>query len=191
MMRQEGMRGITLVELMVVITILAVVMGFASLGADVMRGARLSGVTQQLLADIQLSRSRAITHEAHGFGIRFQSATSYVVFRFNDCNDSRSYDANTCAGHTREEIDATVKQIAPSVVLKKTNPSTNFNNDILIYDPSGISRSGTWALGNMTILVKNGNDEIGMQCITISTTRVREGVWGWDHRAGVYKCLGT
>lgn len=43
----------------------------------------------------------------------------------------------------------------------------------------------------MTILVKNGNDETGMQCITISTTRVREGVWGWDKRAGIYKCLGT
>lgn len=88
-------------------------------------------------------------------------------------------------------MDATVKLIPAAVVLKKTNPSTNVNNDILIYDPSGVSRTATWALGNMTILVKNGNDETGVQCITISTTRVREGVWGWDHRAGVYKCLGT
>lgn len=188
---QGGMRGITLVELMVVIVILAVVLGLASMGADVIRGARLSGATQQLLADIQLSRIQAMTHDAHGFGIRFQSATSYVVFRFNDCNDSKSYDTNTCAGHTREEADTTVKRIPPSVVLKKTLPSTDFNNDILIYDPTGVSRSATGALGNMTILVKNDDDETGMHCITISTIRVREGVWGWDHIAGAYKCRGT
>jgi prepilin-type N-terminal cleavage/methylation domain-containing protein len=191
MMRQEGMRGITLVELMVVVAIVAVVMSFASMGSDMIRGARKSGVTQQLLADIQLSRIQAMTHDAHGFGIRFQSATSYVVFRFNDCNNDKSYDTNTCAGNSREEIDATVKQIPASVVLKKTNPSTNVNNDILIYDPSGVSRSATWALGNMTIIVKNDTDETGMQCISISTTRVREGVWGWDHSASQYKCLGT
>lgn len=190
MMREEGMRGITLVELMAVIAILAVITCLASMGADMMRSARLTGVTQKLLADIQRSRLRAMTHDAHGFGIRFQSATSYVVFRFNDCNDSKSHDTNACAG-SREEIDATVKLIPTTVVLKKTNPSTNVNNDILIYDPSGVSRTATWALGNMTILVKNGNDETGMQCITISTTRVREGVWGWDKRAGIYKCLGT
>ena len=190
-MKNKGMGGVTIVELMVVIAIMAVIMGLASMGADMIQGARLSGVTQQLLADIQFSRARAMTHDAHGCGIRFQSATSYVVFRFNDCNESNSYDINTCAGHTREEIDTTVKQIPASVVLKKTNPSGNFNNDILIYDPSGISRSATWALGNMTILIKNNADDNGMQCISISTTRVREGVWGWDHNASQFKCLGT
>lgn len=41
MIRQEGMKGITLVELLVVIAILAVIMGLDSMGADVIRSARL------------------------------------------------------------------------------------------------------------------------------------------------------
>jgi Tfp pilus assembly protein FimT len=191
MMRQEGMRGITLVELMVIIVIMAVIMGFASMGADVIRGARISRVTQQLLADIQLSRMRAVTHDAHGYGIRFQSATSYVVFRFEDCNESNSYNVNTCVGGSREESDARVKNLPVSVALRKTNPTSNFNDDILIFDPCGVSRNANWAFGNMTIIVRNATDQEGMKCISVSPTRVHEGVWGWDHRAGKYTCLGS
>ncbi len=190
MMRLEGMRGITLVELIVVIAIMAVLMGFASAGVEMIRGARVTGVTQRLLADIQIARIQAMTHDAHGYGIRFPSSTSYVVFRFDDCNDSNSYNVNTCDG-SREEADATVKNLPLSVALKKTNPTSNFNNDILIFDPCGVSRNANWAFGNMTIIVKNDTDQDGMKCISISATRVREGVWGWDHKASVYKCLGT
>ena len=120
-MRLEGMRGITLVELIVVIAIMAVLMGFASAGVNMIRGARVTGVTQQLLADIQTARIQAMTHDTRGFGIRFPSATSYVVFKFDDCNDDISYDLDTCNGLPRgNRRDGNKSSV--SVVLKKTNP---------------------------------------------------------------------
>jgi Tfp pilus assembly protein FimT len=189
MTSNQNHRGITIIELMAVMCILTVLLGFASIGTDLVSDARLRSATQGLLSDIQLSRIRAMTHDGRGYGIRFMSASSYVVFRFEDCNDSNSYEANGCAGGTREETNGTIKNIPPAVALKRQNPATDFNNNILIFDRNGVSRSATWAFGNMTIVVKNDVDQNGMKCITVSATRVREGVWGWDNHAGKYGCL--
>ncbi len=189
MMRNSGIKGFTMLELMVVICIMAVLMGFAYGGTDMVRRARISKVTQELLSDIQLARIQAMTQNAGGYGIRFQSATTYVVFRFEDCNENNSYEANGCAGGAREETSATVKNISSAVVLKRQNPTTDFNNKILIFDRNGISRSATGAFGNMTIVVKSDTDQNGMKCITISATRVREGIWGWDRHVGKYSCI--
>jgi prepilin-type N-terminal cleavage/methylation domain-containing protein len=71
MMRLKRMRGITLVELIVAVAIIAVLIGFASAGVEMIRGARVTGVTQQLLADIQTARMQAITHDVQGYGIPF------------------------------------------------------------------------------------------------------------------------
>jgi len=185
----QNQRGISIVELMVVICIMTVLMGFASMGTDLVRDARLRRVTQELLSDIQQARVRAMTREARGYGIRFQSSRSYVVFRFEDCNDDNTYDAGACGGNSREEADVSIKTISPEVVLKRQGVTDDFNNNILIFDRDGISRSATWAFGNMTIVVKNDADQAGIKCITVSATRVREGVWGWDRREHRDTCL--
>lgn len=177
MMRNKGISGLTLLELMIVMCIAFLLSGFAYLGTVLVRREQVSSITRELLADIHRARKNAITQEGKGFGIRFESSNSYVIFQFNDCNDDYKYDANSCGGGTREETKSVRRTITSSVVLSKTNMSQYFNNDIVIFDKLAFPRKADWGLGLMTILVRNNNDAGIIKCITISTNRVRESIW--------------
>ena len=110
--------GITLVELMVVIAIIAILAGIGTFGIDSVRRERLSSATRSLLADLQKARSDAMTSgptssipNMRGGGIRFSSATSYVVFTFNDSITNFGYDDDS------EEKNAQTVDLGSSVNL--------------------------------------------------------------------------
>lgn len=176
-MKTIGTRGITLLELLVIIVIMAIMAGFASMSTDLIRRERVSSATRELYADLQKARLDSMTQGGKGFGIRQESENSYVIFKFEDCNEDYSYDANTCSGGTREETEIMKKSLGSSVVLHKTNPGNDVNNDVRIFDRFGSPRWPSWGLGGITIVVGSVPDAGLTKCVTISTNRIREAVW--------------
>ena len=176
-MKIKKENGISLVELMVVISIVAILVGFTSVGRDVIRRGQVMSATRELLVDIQRARMNAITQDGKGFGIRFESPTTYVLFKFNDCNNDNSYDVDTCEGRTREENVVIRKTVKSDVIFSKTNIANTINNEILIFDRFGRPRQANWGMGMMTILVRHDQQPGFVKCVTISLNRVREAYW--------------
>jgi prepilin-type N-terminal cleavage/methylation domain-containing protein len=177
MMRIDRTKGFTLVELIVVIAIVAILVGFTSVGKDIIRRGQVMSTARELLVDIHRARMSAITQEGKGFGIRFESPISYVLFKFNDCDNDNSYDADTCEGKSREETIVMRRTIKSDVVLSKTNTANIIDNEILIFDRFGRPRQANWGMGMMTILVRHDHQPGFVQCVTISLNRVREAYW--------------
>ncbi len=175
-MKIGNRKGITLLELLMVIAIASVLSGFAFLGADMVQRERVDAATRELYADIQRVRLNSMTLEGKGYGIRFENAHSYVIFKFDDCNGDYTYDANTCANGTREEKEVLRRTLPPGVVLKKTNGSS-VANDVRIFDSIGAAHQANWGMGMMTILVMTKPDSGLARCISISMNRIRESTW--------------
>ncbi len=175
-MANGGSRGFTLLEMIVVISIVGTLSGMAYLGKDFINRERVSSITRELIADIQRARMDAITQRGLGVGIRFESSSSYVIFGFNDCNNDYDYDADTCSG-SREETEIMRKEIPPSVVLRKTNPFNSLDNEVVIFDKFGHPRRGNWGMGFMTILVRSESDEQYAKCVSISMNRILYKTW--------------
>lgn len=176
-MRIRTMQGNTLIELMVVVGIIAITVGLVSLGTNLIRRERVLSTTRELLADLQKARMDAMTKDSRGFGIRLESSRSYVLFRFNDCNEDSVYNDDTCPGNAPEEADVIRKTVPASVVLRKTNPTKETGNDVRIFDRFGSPRHPTGGLGGITILVRNVTDAEHIRCISVSTNRIREARW--------------
>ena len=92
-------KGMTLVELVIVLVIIAIVIAIASVGPGFISTERIKSTSRELLADLQYLRQSAMTQgpdntatELRGFGVRFESANSYHLFRFNDGNSNFMYD---------------------------------------------------------------------------------------------------
>ncbi len=175
-MAHGGSKGFTLLEMVVVIGIIGFLAVIAQLAWDVIDRERASSITRELLVDIQRARIDAITQRGKGVGIRFESAKSYILFEFNDCNDDYDYDENTCNG-SREETEIMRKTIPSPFSLHKTSLSNNLDNEILIFDKFGHPRQKNWGIGLMTILVSRESDLQLVKCIAISTNRVRQKIW--------------
>lgn len=173
----KNARGFTLLELMTVIAILAIIVGFTPLSMDMIRREQVASATRELIADLQRARIDAMTKDSRGFGVRFDSG-AYVIFQFNDCNDDYNYDINTCSGNTREEAHETVRVMPTSVVLKKSDTETDFNGDVRIFDRFGSPRWGkTGGLGGITVVVRNNKNANIARCIKLSVNRIIEGRW--------------
>jgi prepilin-type N-terminal cleavage/methylation domain-containing protein len=177
MMRKEQMRGLTLLELLLVIAIMAVIVGFVPLSADMIRRERVASAARVLYADIQKARLDAMTQGGMGFGIRLESPNSYVIFKFIDCNGDSTYDVNACSANGREETAVIRRILHPSLELHKTNPSTHVNNDVRIFDRFGTPRQANWGLGMITILIDNVAESEFVKCVSVSTHRMRESMW--------------
>ena len=176
-MKRDGMQGVALLEVLFIIGIIALLVGFTSKGADLVRRERVASATRELYADIQKARVDAMTQDGKGFGIRLVSHNTYVMFKFDDCNNDSNYDADTCANGTREETNIVKRELHPSVALHKTNPSTDVDDDVRIFDRFGSPRRSTGGLGGITIIIGNDQEADAIRCISISTNRIREGIW--------------
>jgi Tfp pilus assembly protein FimT len=176
-MKTDRMQGVALLELLFVIGIMVVLLGFTSQGMDMVRKERVANAARMLYADIHRARVDALTRGDSGFGIRLESQHSYVTFKFDDCNNDSNYDSSTCPGGTREETDIVKRDLHPSIVLHKTNLSTDVNNDVRIFDHDGIPRRPTGGMGGITILIGSNQDAGSTRCISISANRIREGFW--------------
>jgi prepilin-type N-terminal cleavage/methylation domain-containing protein len=175
-MKCHGSKGFTLLEVLIVICIAGILSGFTYLGKDILNRGKVMSVTNELLADIQSARMSAMTGDAPGVGIRFESATSYVIFEFTDCNNDFNYDLDTCSGF-REEGGAIKKEIPSPVVLLKNSHFDHPDNDIVIFDKFGHPRQKNWGMGLMTILIQDGTGSGVTRCISISMNRVKAKKW--------------
>lgn len=175
--RFSSTRGVTLLELIIVMAILAILVTLSSLGTDLIQRERVRSATRELLADLQRLRIDAMTRDARGAGIRFESSGSYVLFQFNDCNQDGNYDHDTCGGDGREEANAIVRTMPKSVILRKTNLVDNINGEVCIFDRFGTPRQKTGGFGIMTIIVRNERDPKIVRCVKLSVNRVIEGRW--------------
>ncbi|OGW29546.1 MAG: hypothetical protein A2X56_12990 [Nitrospirae bacterium GWC2_57_13] len=187
-MNRDNVRGVTLIEMLVTLSILAILAGLAGPGMDLVRNEQVAGVAKELVADIQRQRLDAMTgNSGKGFGIRFEASGTYVRFRFDDCNDDYTYDADGCEG--REEEGEAVKTVLPGTILLKKSDGSDFRNDVLIFDRRGTPRRNTWGFGNMTIIVNHASGMGVSKCIAVSMYRIRSGIWKWNDRSGRYDCF--
>ena len=185
-MYKNSMRGITIIEFITTVAIIAILASFASLGVDFVRKERVASVTRKLLADLQRQRVRAMTREGSGFGIRFATSSAYTLFTFHDCNGDYTYDVDTCEGD-REEAAIDLKILPATVVIKDSLAGNAFTDDILIFDRFGTPRSAGWALGWRTVIIEDVTKKWS-RCIVVSTNRIREGMGQWSAADGKYAC---
>lgn len=174
-MSKTGARGFTLLELLVVMLIITIIAGFASLSANLIRRERVAGVAREIYADLQKARMDAMTKDSKGFGIRLESANSYVLFKFNDCNDDYHYDPKGCEG-APEETETVRKTLHSSISILKKNMSS-FQDEVHIFDRFGRPRNDDWGMGNVSIVVKSSPDAGLAKCVVISDNRIREAIW--------------
>jgi type II secretory pathway pseudopilin PulG len=173
-MKTIGMRGVTLMELLVIILIMAVMAGFVSLSADMIRRERVASAARILYADLQKARLDAMTLDGAGFGIRIESPNSYVMFKFADCNGDYAYEPASCMSGISEEVQAENRTLDSSLQLRRTG---SMSSDVRIFDRFGIPRAANWGMGNVTFIVESVPDAGLAKCVSVSTNRIREGVW--------------
>lgn len=181
--RLNEQNGVTLLELLVVLAIVAVMVSIGSVGLDGWKKRRLMTATSDLLADLQFVRMSALTEssddpDARGFGLRFLANNQYKVFEFidsgttdftyqGDAEESDRYEKNLSGGITVESGTAT-----PLIDL-----NSGVDEAVLLYDKKGMRRSYNWSsvAGRTYVLRHPGVDTV--RCVTVAQVRIREGVW--------------
>jgi len=178
-------KGFTLIELMVVIAIIGIMVGIATLSMDFVKKEWVSSANKNLLADIQKARVDAMTTGSsttnpfvRGVGVRIETSSSYVFFIFNDCNENYTYDTTGCGGQREEVANAVTKTISSTVSLKLNNLTTDPNNTILIFDRLGTPRATDWTEIAAMNIITTSNANIGYRkCVMVTAYKIREGVW--------------
>jgi prepilin-type N-terminal cleavage/methylation domain-containing protein len=191
MMRHSSkeMRGFTLIEVLVVISIIAIMATFASLGMEFIRKEKVSSVTKDLVSDLQRLRIDALTQgpdsgagavmpNLRGFGMRLASTTSYVTFPFNDADSSFTY---TAIGEEVLSLKKT-KTVSSSIKIEIHNLP---EYPILIYDRMGVPTrymsDGTaeYMTEETDALILKVQDVSGTaaKCVKVTMNSIRQGAW--------------
>ncbi len=182
--------GFSLVELLIVISLIGIISSMATLGFEIVRRERLSNATKQVVADIQKARMDAViskqsTTVMTGAGIRFNTAasTAYVLFNFSD-----SAITDFAYSGTSEEANPREQDINSSLSLQiwPDDYSSNLYS-ILIYDTMGFPRrfkpDGTAVPDDSdptqkpVILLLTETNLNRTKCVVISLNGIREGNW--------------
>ena len=176
-------KGFTLVEILIAIAMMGILSALTYQGFEMLHRHRLNAAAMQLFSDLQKSRQDALTKSqpqpinSRGFGLRFNpdsTATSYLLFEFDDCNDDFDYDADGCSSN-REEASVKEKTL-PRGVTMRAGASAMPANEILLYDKRGVSRTENWGMKNLTVVLQHP-DVSPARCIAVTYARVREGLW--------------
>lgn len=168
--------GFSLLEVLIVLTIIGTLAAMATLGMDFVRRERVVSASRMLLADLQRARGQSLTSappeampNMRGFGVNFISSNSYSTFTFDDrVVPAFQYNDPTEAFNVRttdlpSSVQLTINGAAP-------------NNKILIFDRFGTPRHGdSWGVGLMTIVVTDPGVASDARCIVVSEARIREG----------------
>ena len=137
--------GITLVELMIVVAIIGIIMGIASLSmTEMSRTAKLNETRDMLLADIEEAKLKSISGVPNG--IIIASATSYQVVRLTDADGDFKRDAT--------EVYATLSTVTMPSGMTITAPAVGTE---VWFDRKGIPKTSTWQFSNPSFtLSKDG-----------------------------------
>jgi len=166
-----------MVELLIVVTLVAIVAAIAMMGRETYQGHQLKAASQQLYGDLQKIRVDAMTKSSaansRGFGIRFTSGSAYTAFEFNDADNNF-----TDAGTTTEETNTrniTLRSGITVTLGDTTTPPTGTGN-VLIFSKQGLPKDNTWAQLNRNYVIQlSGVNQI--RCVNIANVSIREGVW--------------
>ncbi|MCK9418488.1 MAG: prepilin-type N-terminal cleavage/methylation domain-containing protein [Nitrospirae bacterium] len=170
--------GVTLIELIVVVAIIGIIAGFATLGFDFVNRERLSSATKELVADIQQVRVDALTSgqtgtTGMGVGIRFMPTTSYTLFTWNDINLDFAYNG------TGEEESVETRTISSRLSLQLNTIPGDPAYTVLVYNKTGVpmryKADGSSIAGDMIITISDGTAS-NVKCISVTTNFIREGV---------------
>jgi prepilin-type N-terminal cleavage/methylation domain-containing protein len=180
-------KGITLIEILVVLAIIAIVATLMAVGPEFSGTDRIRTASRELLSDLQWARQAAMTQgpggtvpQLRGFGIRFESTNIYRIFRFNDTNTNFIYDAGEERSITDGEASPRQRDLYSTIQLMINSGGTPVspNNDVLLFDRQGMPRQSNWSFSQITFVIQNPNNP-GAQakCVTVTFNRIREGVW--------------
>jgi len=186
-------RGMTIVELMTVMSIVAILVVMGSLSMDMIRKERIKSTSRELFADLQRLRTDAMIQgptttvpNPQGLGIRLESKSNYTLFKFNDTSGNYFYDG------VAEEAEQIPKALPSTVIMNvKVGPAAPVDpiNTVFAFDHFGFARYGTvgadWVVveddaasaNSLLLILKDVTKSLPMRCIHVGSNRMREGVW--------------
>jgi prepilin-type N-terminal cleavage/methylation domain-containing protein len=180
-------KGITLVELVIVLMIISILIAIAAVGPGFISAERIKSTSRELLGDLQYLRQSAMTQgpdntvtALRGFGVRFESANSYHLFRFNDSNSNFMYDDTSEEAALPGESSPRKKDIPEQLKLriKAGNRLEDPRDKVMIFDHHGIPREKQMGFQLMSFVIENPDlCDAPKKCVSISFNRIREGVW--------------
>lgn len=170
-MKREA--GFTLVELLIVITVIGVMIAIAALNlAGESKKNRLKEATTQFYSDLKRCRVDAMTKvtdvNTRGYGFKFIDATSYKTFEFNDLDNDYNYDT----APADEAINPVTITVPYGVQVSSGALTTP-----LFFDRRGWVRSASWSTVSGTTFIFSLPGVTTARCVVLSTSRIREGVW--------------
>ncbi len=146
------MRGFTMVELMVVISIIAIVATFAALNAaSWLREARVGESRDLLVSDLEWIKLRSMAGVPHAVFVAGGTSTSYSLQKLTDADSNFMRDIG--------ESTTALRYIAlPQNVKISLN-----GGDELWFDRKGVPRTGVWGVIGRTFTLwydANGNNAV-------------------------------
>ena len=181
-------KGVTLIELVVVLAIVTIIAALAAIGPGFISTEKVRNATKELLADFQLMRHYAMIQgpdatasDLRGYGIRFESKNRYRLFRFNDSNQNFSYDGAAEESPLTSGETAVRQRDIPAPLdlkMKSGGALVDPGNAIVIFDHLGMPRQANFGVQQMSIVIQHPDmGEVAKQCVTVSYNRIREGEW--------------
>jgi len=172
--------GLTLVELLVVIGLMAIVFSFLTYLRDTYRQSVIIKIRDDVLSTLERARTLSITSVPHGFkclGDKF-SLVGLKDGRCHSDNDKPCYNDNDCdsgdrceAGDYRKTSDEDDRELEShtSPVGHSLCCISSCSNYTIWFDRKGIPRDASWGLGMTTVKINSINkDSITTVSITIS-----------------------
>ena len=163
MMRYEMMRGVTLMELMVVVAISGILMGIAGFKVQGLRSRHdAENQVRQLYVDIMSARVRALQG----------NKACFVTITTNGYQITE--DANESGGTTPDDGDL---QLWPTPKSFKFH--SQWNGTIIIDGKGIISKSTGPLLTNAALAIRfdTAGVEPEYDCVSVGPTRIRAGKW--------------
>lgn len=155
-LHRSRMKGLTLIELVIVIAIIGVVIILAGVNIEWWRReSRLTELRDMLMADIEDVKIRSVTALPHAI---FLYTDRYERRSLNDANSNFRRDA----GETTNLLPASDGTDDNDVDLPTNIKLGRTGGDELWFDRKGIPRTATWALGMTTLTLWYDKDGDGL-----------------------------
>ncbi len=134
---RKGEGGVTLIEMIVTVGILALLLGIIALNAATFLGPlRLSSAARQVAIDLQLTRMKAIAQNRKFRALFTAGGTTYQVERRNDADNG--WDLHALYGHGTTASSAASISLPQGAEIQSANSGGN-----VIFQPRGTAENAT------------------------------------------------